>query len=214
MDDTQRGWLRRWHDILDEHFGADPKFDFEEAVDSPDTDFRMHFMTWGLPDESLLRCFNIFPGGVPLGYRAIEMRNLYRDEERNLSETEAIELFQDGLKRFARFSDDADLKKPFRVQHVASDKLNEATMYTDRVGIVFEDVQLRLNDEAFKAPCFLRETLYRLANSYEIVDYIYWPIYLDRDGVDPHQPIAKLVIGSKYYAMLDDEGPVLFIVSD
>lgn len=42
-----------------------------------------------------------------------------------------------------------------------------------------------------------------------------WHDILDEHfGADPHQPIAELEIGSKYYAMLDDEGPVLFVATE
>lgn len=214
MDETRRVWLRQWHDILDEAFGPDPNFDFDEAVESPDDDFRMHFMTWDLSDEQLMRCFQILPGGEALGRRAIEMRSLLRGEQRSISEAEAKEMFHEGLSRYATFSDDADLKKPFQVKHVASDDLINATMHADRVGIVFEDVDLDGGDEAFLVSDFLTETLYRFAYSYEVLDYITWPLYADPDGIEPHEPIAKLVMGSQYYALLDEDGPLLVVVDD
>lgn len=214
MDETQAAWLRQWHDILDEAFGADPEFDFDEALESPDDDFRMQFMTWDLSDEQLMRCFQILPGGEPLGQRAIEMRALLRGEQRTISEAEAKEMFQEGLNRYARFSEDGDLKKPFQVKHVARDDVMNETMNTESLGIIFEDAGLPLGEEASSVSEFLTETLYRLASYYEVVDYIKWPLYEDPDGIEPHEPIAKLVMGGQYYAMLDENGPVLFVVTE
>jgi len=142
------------------------------------------------------------------------MRTLMRDVSRELSEAKAIELYQEGLERFATFSDDEDLKKAIQVKRIPSGNLNEAAKHTDRVGIVFEQVDLGLDEEAFHISHFLRETLYRLAHCYEIVDYVLWPAFNDSTGVDPHEPIAKLVIGGKHFALLDNSGPLLLILSD
>jgi hypothetical protein len=146
--------------------------------------------------------------------RAIEMRGLYRGEKSSIREQEAHELFQRGLDGFAQFVDSEDLKKPVRVKRVTRAEMQ--TPPGDRVAIVLEGIDWndRLAAENLEAGSFLRETLYRLTHSYEVADYIEWPLFPDPQSIDPFRGFALLALSGKYYPMLDAHGPVLFVVAD
>ena len=212
-DDIRRSWLRHWHCVLDDVFGQAPSFDFEAAHKDPYGDFRMHFMTWDLPNESLRRCFEVLPHGPVMCNRAIEMRRLYRGEKSSILEQEALELFQKGLDGLAQFVECDELKQPICVKHVTRAEL--LIPPGDRVAIVFEEIDwdVRLAAENREARWFLRETLYRLANSYDVADYVDWPLFPDTQSIDPFRGFALLTLSDKYYPMLAD-GPTLFVVTD
>jgi hypothetical protein len=212
--DIRRPWLRHWHSVIDDAVGQDPSFDFEAACQDPYSDFRMHFMTWDLPDESLRRCFGVLPRGTEMCNRAIEMRRLYRTEKSTIPEQQAGEIFQRGLDGFAQFVESEDLRKPVRVMHVTRAEIQIPR--ADRVAIVFEGIawNSRVPAENLEAGSFLRETLYRLAHSYDVVDYVEWPLFPDPQAIDPFRGFALLALSDKYYPMLDADGPVLFVVAD
>jgi hypothetical protein len=212
--DIRRAWLRHWHSVIDDALGRDPSFNFEAAYRDPYGDFRMHFVTWDLPDESLRRCFEVLARGTEMCNRAIEMRRLYRGEKSSMPEQEALELFQRGLDGFAHFVESEDLKKPVRVKRVSRAEMQ--TPPGDRVAIVLESIDwnVRVAAENLEAGSFLSETLYRLAHSYDVADYIEWPLFPDPQSIDPFRGFALLAMSDKYYPMLDAEGPVLFVVAD
>lgn len=204
-------WLRHWHSVIDAELGEDPSFDFNAVCSDPDSDFRRHFMTWDLSDEGLRQCFEALPFGTQLADRAIEMRSLYRTNTPRISVKVAVELFQQGLNAFAHFSNDADLRKPIRVKQVPSNKLNSEMMYADCVSIVLDD--LTISKEKCEVRYFVRETLYRLAHSYEIANYIDWPLFSDPKRINPYRSFAELALTNQYFPSLDEEGPVLFLCS-
>ncbi len=212
----RKSWLRHWHSVIDDAFGQDPSFDFEAAYRDPYGDFRMHFMTWDLPDESLRRCFGLLPRGTEMCNRAIEMRRLYRGEKSSIPEHDAFAFFQRGLDGFAQFVEGADLddlKKPIRIARVTRAEIQMPP--GDRVAIVFEGIDWtgRVAAENLETGSFLRETLYRLAYSYDVVDYIEWPLFPDPQTIDPFRDFALLALSDEYFPMLAD-GPVLFVVTD
>jgi hypothetical protein len=212
--DIRRSWLRHWHSVIDEAVGRDPSFDFEAAYKDPYGDFRMHFVTWDLPDEILWRCFGVLPRGAEMCSRAIVMRRFYRGEKSTIAEREALKLFQRGLDGFAQFVESEDLKKPVRVMRVTRAEMQ--TPPGDRVAIVLEDIDwnVRLTAENLEARSFVRETLYRLAHSYDVADYIEWPLFPDPQSIDPFLGFALLALSDKYYPLLDADGPVLFVVTN
>ena len=214
MEDHRRFWLRRWHNIIDAEIGADSSFDFETAYDDPYGDFRMHFMTWDLSDEALQRCFEVLPFGQQMADRAIELRSLQRANAISLSEQAAVDLFQTGLDAYSRFSNNTELKERIRVKWVAADSLISATANTDRVAVLLEDVDWQIPLENARAESFLRETLYRLAHSYDVVDHIQWPLISNSQTVEPFRPFALLALAGRYFPLLDAEGPVLFVTTD
>jgi hypothetical protein len=212
--DIRRSWLRHWHSVIDDVIGADPAFDFEAAYQDPYGDFRMHFVTWDLPDESLRRCFEVLPRGGEICTRAIEMRRLYRGEKSSIPQQEALELFQRGLIGFAQFVESEDLRKPIRVTTVTRAEL--LSPCADRVAVILEAVDWSacFAAENRGVGSFLLETLYRLAYSYDVADYVRWPLSPDPQSVDPFRVFALLALSDKYYPMLDADGPVLFVVAD
>jgi hypothetical protein len=212
--DIRKSWLRHWHSVIDDAVGQDPSFDFEAALEDPYSDFRMHFVTWDLPDENLRRCFGVLPRGTEMSNRAIEMRRLYRGDKSSIAEQEAIEIFQRGLDGFVQFVESDDLRKPVRVMHVTRAEIQIPS--ADRVAIVFEGIDWngRVGAVNLETGSFLRETLYRLAHSYDVVDYIEWPLFPDPQSIDPFRGFALLALSGKYYPMLDADGPVLFVVVD
>ncbi|SMP48111.1 hypothetical protein SAMN06265222_102382 [Neorhodopirellula lusitana] len=214
MEDRRRSWLRHWHSVIDAEVGADPSFDFGAAYDDPYGDFRMHFLTWDLSEDALHRCFDVLPLGRQMADRAIEMRSLYRGNALKLSDDAAVDLFQAGLDAYCQFSDDPELRKPIRVRQVTSDDLNSATANTDRVAVLLEDVDWQIPAENGEAGSFLRETLYRLAHSYDVVDHIEWPLVGDTQSAEPDRPFALLAITGIYFPLLDEDGPVLFVITD
>ena len=210
-------WIRHWHSVLDEHFGVDPKFDIEEAIKDPYIDFRMHFMTWDLPNDLLHRCFAVLPGGPEVCDRAIEMRARLR-ETRNtkISEADAIRLFQQGLEELAAFVSDPDLKKPVRIIRGSRSAISELMAQTDRVAIVLESYRFErpFLPGHVQAMVFLGETLYRLASSYDVADYVSWPLMPALDPpVDPMRCFAELAF-TDFFARLGADGPVLFVEID
>ena len=214
MEDHRRFWLRHWHNIIDAEIGVDSSFDFETAYDDPYCDFRMHFVTWDLSDDALHRCFEVLPFGQQMADRAIELRSLRRANAISLSEQAAVDLFQTGLDAYSRFSNDKELKKRIRVKWVAADSLNSAAANTDRVAVLLEDVDWQIPFENAQAGSFLRETLYRLAHSYDVVDHIEWPLIPNSQTVEPYRPFAILALTGRYFPLMDEEGPVLFVTTD
>ncbi len=214
--DIRRTWLRHWHSVIDDAFGSDPTFDFESAYQDPYTDFRMHFQTWDLPDENLRRCFEILPLGKEMCTRASELRHLLRSDIPTTTENEALELFRSGLDGFAKFVEDEELQKPPRLLRVRQSELIEQTRNTDRIAILFETAEQMcvIDEDKSKAGSFLCETLYRLAHSYDVVDYITWPLYPDPDRIDPFRNFALLALTNRYYPGLDANGPILFVVTN
>jgi len=212
--DIRRSWLRHWYCVIDAVFGQDSSFDFEAAYKDPYGDFRMHFMTWDLPDESLRRCFEVLPRGPEMCSRAIEMRRLYRGEKSSIPEQEALQLFQRGLDGFARFVESEDLRKPVRVMRVTREEMRMPR--ADRVAIVLEDIDWSdcVAPENLQAGSFLRETLYRLADFSDVADYIDWPLFPDPQSIDPFRGFALLALSDQYYPQLDADGPVLFVTTE
>jgi hypothetical protein len=200
--------------VLDDAFGQDPSFEFEAAYEEPYADFRMHFVTWDLPDAGLHRCFEMLPRGAEMCNRAIEMRSLYRAKKSAISEREALELFQRGLGGFAQFVASEDLKKPVRVVRGTSAELN--VIHADRVAVLLEgiDWNVRFDEETLEVKPFLSETLYRLAYSYDVADYVTWPLFPDPQAIDPYRGFALLAFSDVYFPLLDADGPVLFIATD
>lgn len=213
MDKLELSWLRHWHDILDAEVGVDPSFDFEEASEEPDEDFRSHFVTWELSDKGLRRCFEVLPHGQQMAERAIEMRTLHRTENPKLSVEEATVLFQEGLEAVGRFSDDPDLNKPIRTQQVSEADLSTATSTSDRVAVVLEDVNWNAPAEHKAANSFLQETLYQLAQSYDVADHVTWPLFRDSETVELYRPFATLAVSGTYFPLLGEDGPVLFVLA-
>lgn len=214
LEDRRSFWLRHWHGVIDAQMGVDSSFDFEVAYNDPYGDFRMHFVTWDLPDEALRRCFGVLPCGVQMADRAIEMRSLHHANATTLSEQAAVDLFQSGLSAFAQFTDDADLMKPIRVKYVSSDEFNDQVAHADRVAVLLEDVDWAISPENRGVGSFLTETLYRLAHSYDVIDYIKWPLFPDPQSIDPHRPFATLATTETYFPLLDEDGPILFVTSN
>ncbi|MCR9197660.1 MAG: hypothetical protein NXI04_03355 [Planctomycetaceae bacterium] len=214
MPETEHTWLRHWHNILDAEVGPDPNFDFEEACEEPDEDFRMHFVTWELSDDGLRQCFEVLPHGPQLADRAIEMRSLHRAESQPLSEEDARELFRTGIEAVGRFSDDADLAKSIRTMRVSKEDLSTATSTCDRVAVVLEDVNWNAAPENKTASSFLNETLYQLAQSYDVADHVAWPLFGDPESVELYLPFATLALSGIYFPLLDEDGPVLFIMAN
>lgn len=212
--ENRRAWLGHWHSVIDAELGPDSSFDFEVAFKDPYGDFRMHFATWDLSDEALCRCFEVLPLGTEMADRAIEMRSLYRADATSISEDAAVDLFQKGLDAFSRFTDDANLMKSIRVKHVSSEELNIEAGYADRVAVLFESVNWAIPPAHCEASSFLTETLYRLAYSYDVVDYIEWPLFPDPRSIDPHRRFSTLALTGTYFPLLDEDGPVLFVTSD
>ncbi|MEL7500817.1 MAG: hypothetical protein AAFN77_24705 [Planctomycetota bacterium] len=213
-EDNRRKWLRHWHAAIDETAGMDSAFDFDVAYDDPYGDFRMHFMTWDLPDGALRKCFGVLPFGDAMAERAIEMRSLIRDTTPLLSEQEAIDKFQFGLDAYAEFVTDEDLTKTIRVCRGPFREINGQMANADRVAVLLEDVEWIIDSQDGEAGSFLNETLYRLANSYDVASYIKWPLFPDPNSVDPYRSFALLSITNCYYPLLDTEGPVLFVATD
>ena len=214
LEDRRRSWLRHWHSIIDAEIGADSSFDFEAAYVDPYGDFRMHFVTWDLSDDALHRCFEVLPVGQQMANRAIEMRSLYRTNATTLSEQAAVDLFQTGLDAYTQFIDDAELKKPIRVKRVSADGFASATENTERVAVLLEDVNWQIPPENSGVGSFLHETLYQLAHSYDVVDYIEWPLIPDSQSIEPYRPFATLALTDTYFPLLDEDGPVLFMTTD
>lgn len=213
MDELELSWLRHWHDILNAEVDVDPNFDFEEASEEPNEDFRRHFMTWELPDDGLRRCFDVLPHGQQMAERAIEMRTLHRAESPQLTVEEATVLFQEGIKAIGRFSDDPDLDKPIRTQQVSAEQLSTATSTSDRVAVVLEDVNWNTLAEHKAANSFLHETLYQLAQSYDVADHVTWPLFGDPETVELYRPFATLALSGTYFPLLGEDGPVLFVLA-
>jgi hypothetical protein len=218
LEDRRRSWLHHWHSVIDAEAGPDPSFDFEAAYDDPYGDVRMHFMTWDLSDDALHRCFEVLPTGQQMAHRAIEMRSLLRSLHRAdtpaISEEEAVDLFQTGLNAYSQFSDDPELRKPIRVRRVSSDDFISTAANTDRVAVLLEDIDWQIPAEHLGVRSFLSETLYRLAHSNDVRDYIGWPLIPDPQSVNPYRPFAALGITHIYFPLLDEDGPVLFITID
>lgn len=214
VDDRRRSWLRHWHDVIDAETGLDSSFDFESAYDDPYSDYRMHFVTWDLSDDALHRCFEALPAGQQMAERAIEMRCLSRTRKPQLSEESAVDLFEIGLDAYSKFSDDRGLKKPIRVRYVSSAEFSAAAMNTDRVAVLLETIDWQIPTENSGVSSFLRETLYRLAHSYDVVDHIDWPLIHDPQSLDPYRSFARLGVTDNYWPLLDKDGPVLFVTTD
>ena len=138
-EDLRKKWLKHWHEMIDSELGADPGFKFKAAYKNPSDDFRMHFQTWDLTDETLKKCFEILPFGEQMVARAIEMRQLIRSSK-ILSEESAIEHYELALNAMRRLSSEEELNNSMRVVRVSDDEFIERCTHCDSVSVVLESV--------------------------------------------------------------------------
>ena len=210
---AQRPWYQHWHSILDEVLGKKAGFDLEAAIADPSGDFRMHFCTWDLPDADLHRCFSIFSCGKELARRAIEMRLICREKSFSLSETEAIKHMKDGLEGYRYFSKAPCLRQGFQIVRGTDDEIYDQLNAADYFLELLEYMDCT-DSLSVEIRGFLNETLYRVASSFDITEYILWPLYVDKNEIDPQRHFAMLNATGTYFARISADGPTLFIIDD
>ena len=172
----------------------------------------MHFVTWDLPDPDLHRCFEIFSCGRSMADRAIEFRTLCRKGVTQMSENDAVECLQSGLHAYACFSDRPELRAEIQFFRGTRDQIQTEIGYTENLWELVEAVSQ--HPLVAEISDFLVETLYRLASSYQVAEYILWPLFADPKSINPHRHFAMLELTHRYQAQLGEDGPILFIQTD
>ena len=210
---VQHSWFEHWHRILDEVTGEMPGFDLEGAIAEPDANFRMHFVTWDLPDDDLRRCFDIFSCGENMVNRAIEFRALCRGTPPEISEAQALEHATAGLAGYASLLANEELQTDVKVVRGPREELDTRISRTNNMYELLEDLECS-DPLAAEINDFLSETLYRLASSYNVAEYVLWPLYVDPNSVDPQRHFAILDLSDRYSARLAEDGPTLFVRTD
>ncbi|MEM8672243.1 MAG: hypothetical protein AAGG48_32310 [Planctomycetota bacterium] len=210
---VQYPWFKHWHKILDEVMGRRPDFDFEAAIADPDTNFRMHFVTWDLPDDDLRRCFSIFSCGQQMAERAIEFRGYIRGTPPEISDSQALDHAEAGVAGYASFVESEKLRKGVKVVRGTNDEIGVELSKTDSMHELLENMEWS-DPLAPEIDGFLSETLYRLASSYDIAEYILWPLYVDHNFIDPQRHFAILDVCDRFTVRLAKDGPTLFITTD
>ncbi|MEM8671972.1 MAG: hypothetical protein AAGG48_30925 [Planctomycetota bacterium] len=130
-----------------------------------------------------------------------------------MSETQALEHMKEGLEGYRQFSKAACLQKDFQVVRGTEDdlfdRLNDADYFLEL--LEYMDCTDTLSSEIRR---FLAETLYRIASSIDIREYILWPLYVDENHLDPQRHFAMLDATETYFARIGADGPTLFVIDE
>ena len=189
MTDRYVLWQNHWRAKLGLPLDSLPQFN---------GDFDIHFDIWGLPDDEIKECFSLFPNGEAIARRAIAARSVNFDQVRRTEDSEFISILKEMNKRVSMilcnermedetasvFRGDEELRaRLFRMADPPTIELNDA---------LSEIIESKCGSEGIEAFFFLREPLYRLANSYEVANWVSWALVENDISVDPYEPGFEL----------------------
>ncbi|QEI05690.1 hypothetical protein FXN63_07420 [Pigmentiphaga aceris] len=213
-------WQRRWHEILDIH--APEEDDAISQTGSPQSlpdvgdDSRLHTAFWsvGSTDDADARrqLISILPAGELMLARL--EAHLSRAPE-TIDADQARLLLRQGLMSINSLNLEApEPDAPVRLLDESLEPLLSAFATADSPFIHFRDMlgelaQQHSGQVGMQAFYFLSEPLYQLAASYEVADWIRWPLCAAPDADDPTLPIYQLAVGG-WSAGWDSQGLFLF----
>ena len=210
-------WQQHWHQILDAHApdedGADGKHD---VLPDPGDDARVHTALWliGGASQSPARAqaMHIMPAG---DHMLARLEAHLSSSHATVDADQAKALLRHALMLVRKLNLDVpDADSPIRVLDESMVPLLTAFAQADTPFLDFRDALGDMAEEhggriGMKAFYFLSEPLYQLAASYEVADWIRWPLCASPDADDPTLPIYQLAVGG-WSPGWDDQGVFLF----
>ncbi len=201
-----RKWQILWHRALG------------ESVDElPDIgcDFSLHFDIWNLNDKALSKCFSYFPNGDRILARADEVRSTkFYDGfvEDSILESLALKM-NSGVSSILNIPPiESDKIRIYRGDFSLKRELySKADPVTRRLDDDLVDlIRCKFGENGATSYFFLSETLYRLANYYEVSHWVIWAMISDFYEIDPYEPGYEL-FKMRAQAGWDKEGIFVFV---
>ena len=193
----------------------------EDYAEDIDCEFALHFDIWNIDEKAQQECFALFPKGLEILARANQVRAIVpqstpvKDEEllkhvddMNKSITKVLALT--GIQRAIKFESTKSTSVNRRVYRGDNDlrlKLmrkadNPTVSLDDELDVLFEE---KLGDEGYATYSYLREPLYRIANSIVIRNSILWAALVEEYGIDPYAPVMELYKCNAQAGWAEDE---------
>lgn len=214
-------WQRRWHQILDsykDHPGEGPE---NKGVPNPlpdmDSDIRLQFNFWSTRwksgPEARRRAFSILPRGDQMLARIEEHLSAKR---KPIDADYATMILRKGLDLTRELGIEAP--DPFgRVRVMENPTISPQDAFA-RADSPFMHLRDALGDLAAKengepgsgAYYFLSEPLYRLASTYDIAEWVTWPLCSSSDVDHDPTTAAYLLWNGGWSAGWDEDGLFLF----
>ena len=197
-------WQTAWHDLLDQ----DPAASAEGPRPAPPVahgdDFRLHFGFAMASPACQDACLGVLPHGPALQDRMRALRGFGP-----LTESDALRLLYEAVARLSALS----LEYPGGTTHVTphTDEVNavmlQSATITEALGdeVLDRSMSPDLNEETG----FLREPLYRLRSTYDVVNFLLWPLVAREGEPDPTDPVARLLVGNWLPIWGPDDGTLL-----
>jgi len=210
-------WQQRWHQILDAHAPDEDDADSPDGVlPAPGDDARLHTAFWliggAAQAPARAQAMHIMPAGDRLLAR---LEAHLSTPQAAIDSDQAKALLRHALILVRQLNLDApDADSSIRVMDESMVPLLTAFAQADTPFVNFRDA---LGDMAEKhsgptgvdAFHFLSEPLYQLAASYEVADWVRWPLCASPEADDPTLPIYQLATGG-WSPGWDDQGVFLF----
>ena len=210
-------WQQRWHQILDVHAPDKDDADGPNGVlPDPGDDARVHTAFWLISGaahaSARAQAMHIMPAGERMLAR---LEAHLSNPPAAIDVDQAKTLLRHALILVRQLNLDAPAPdSPIRVMDASMLPLLTAFAQADTPFVNFRDA---LGDMAEKhsgpigvdAFHFLSEPLYQLAASYEVADWVRWPLCASPDADDPTLPIYQLATGG-WSPGWDDQGVFLF----
>jgi len=210
-------WQQGWHQILDVHAPDEDDADGPSGIlPDPGDDGRVHNAFWLIGGAAhagaRAQAMHIMPAGDRMLAR---LEAHLSDPPAAIDVDQAKALLRHALILVRQLNLDApDADLPIRVMDESMLPLLTAFAHADNPFVNFRDALGNMAEQhsgtiGMQAFHFLSEPLYQLAASYEVADWIRWPLCASADADDPTLPICQLATGG-WSPGWDDQGVFLF----
>jgi len=210
-------WQQHWHRILDAHAQDEDDVDSnDEVLPDPSDDARLHTPFWliggAAQAPARAQAMHIMPAGNLMLAR---LEAHLSTPHMAIDVDQAKVLLRLALTRVRQLNLDApDADSPIRVMDESMVPLLAAFAQADNPFVNFRDALGDMAEQhsgtiGMRAFHFLSEPLYQLAASYEVADWIRWPLCASADADDPTLAIYQLATGG-WSPGWDDQGVFLF----
>ena len=208
-------WTEGWHAVLDRELGPEPDADHEKRLNSPRSDFRMHFDTWRLSEQGLRDCFALLPGGDELVERVLDEQVWTPNQI--ISEARAREMLAKAIADLSHYVDlGLDAHTPVRTLRgtpAERKALRAAPAYESHIPSEEVWERTELTKEVAQVYYFLSETLYQRTSYYLGNYFVIWPFLNAPEGIDPFGNLLQLAL-SEITWLRDDDGLIIFYNDD
>lgn len=214
-------WQRRWHQILDSYNDHPDEKPDDKGVPDPlpdmDSDFRLQFgfwfTDWKSARQARRRAFSILPRGDQMLARVEEHLSVRR---KPIDADYATMVLRKGVDLTRELG--AEAADPFgHVRVMENPKISPQDAFA-RADSPFVHLRAALGEMAAREHgqagsatyYFLSEPLYRLASSYDVSDWVKWPLCSHSTAGDDPTTAAYLLWNGGWSAGWDEEGLFLY----